>query len=82
MSEPTQEHMAALNHLIGVCDKIGVRSDRHMGMVDEVAVSARALKLIVEMARTSASSSRRIADEKAADYDAIVRLLHRGFKGG
>ena len=76
MSEQTQESLAALNHLIAQCDKL---SD---GRCEAAAVNVRALKLVVEMARTSASAKRQIADEKAADYDAIVRLLHRGFKGG
>lgn len=82
MNKETDEAFMRLRNVCnnGSGDRWFADTDDHAKAV----VSLKDLRLVVGWVHEHGlnSANDRIAAEKAADYDAIVRLLSRGLKGG
>lgn len=85
MNEMRAETNEAFMRLRRVCNEYAqVEATPHSRKPAQVIVDFNDLRLIVGWVHEQGlnTANDRIAAEKAADYDAIVRLLSRGFKGG
>lgn len=86
MSAMKAETNEAFMRLRRVCNEYAQseQPEFHRGKPVQALVDFNDLRLVVGWVHEQGLNALndRIAAEKAADYDAIVRLLSRGFKGG